>query len=1134
MRSDVRKSGISLVGELPWGSHFCQFYQTNRELLDILVPFFRAGLENHEFCLWVTPDDAEGVLAGAAFTESVDKGQMEIIPYSRWCALEKETVSPLASMVGKALSAGFDGLRLVCHSSPALSHKELRCGIDDIGKRRVIALFAYYRDEFDAVGLMEVVKGHPFALIRNHGAWEVIESSEARILREELKKSEELYRSLFDNMFNGFAYCRMLYDGDRAADFIFLAVNNAFEALTGLQDVVGRKASAVIPGLWELDPVLLDTYGRVARTGHAEKFEAYVNAMDMWFSISAYSPKQDHFVAVFEVITERKKVEADLQKAYDELEQRIEERTRALRLANVYNRSLIEASLDPLVTIGRDGKITDVNAATEAATGCSRTELIGTDFSDYFTEPEKARAGYQQAFAEGSVHNYSLDLRHPDGHITPVLYNATVYQDVDGEVTGVFAAARDITAQKQAEKALLELNETLERRVSERTAELEAANALLRDSRRAALNMMEDAIDASRRAVESSSRVNLLAETASELLASDSPQQVVDGLCQKVMSFLDCHVFFNFLVDKNDGRLRLNACAGISGEERQKVEWLNYGAAVCGCAARDACRIVAEDIPNTPDPRTDLVKSYGIQAYACHPLLVQGEVLGTLSFGTRTRTRFNDDDLALMKAVADQVAIAMERKRAEIELRRAHDELEMRVRERTEELAATVETLLGEIKERELAEGTLYRLNRLYAVLCETDQTIVRAADRDSLFHDFCRIAVDHGGFLLAWVGVVDKERGPVRIAAASGVTGYLDEIRISSAKEPNGEGPTGISIREGTYYICNDFQNDPCTRPWHEQGRAYGICASASIALKENGRVIGALTLYSREKNFFDQQYLGLLVQMAADITFALDNFSRENQRREAEQALQAETLERLRVVEALREKEQMLIQQSRQAAMGEMISNIAHQWRQPLNILGLTVQQLKLLYDFGEFNGEILENSVNKSMDLVQHMSKTIDDFRNFFKPDKEKVEFPVAETIGNTLSLLAGSLQQPMIGIEIVTKDNPVIYGYRNEYEQVLLNLLINARDALLEREIAVPGITITICRENDRAVVLVADNAGGIPEEIMGKIFDPYFTTKGPQQGTGLGLFMSKSIVEKNMGGKLTVRNNTEGAEFRIEV
>ena len=154
----------------------------------------------------------------------------------------------------------------------------------------------------------------------------------------------------------------------------------------------------------------------------------------------------------------------------------------ALRLSNLYNRSLIEASLDPLVTIGPDGKITDVNGATEQVTGYSRNDLIGTDFSDYFTEPEKARAGYQQVFTDGEVRDYPLEIQHKDGHITPVLYNASVYRDENGKVIGVFAAARDITERKKAEEDLKKVHDNLEKLVEERTAELEKAYNSLKES----------------------------------------------------------------------------------------------------------------------------------------------------------------------------------------------------------------------------------------------------------------------------------------------------------------------------------------------------------------------------------------------------------------------------------------------------------------------------------------------------------------------------------------------------------------------------------------------------------------------------------------------------------------------------
>lgn len=184
----------------------------------------------------------------------------------------------------------------------------------------------------------------------------------------------------------------------------------------------------------------------------------------------------------------------------------------------------------------------------------------------------------------------------------------------------------------------------------------------------------------------SNARLDILAETANQLLKSDSPQQMVELLCRRVMTFLDCQVFFNFLVDEARGQLHLNACGGIPQEEAVKIEWLDYGIAVCGCAARDACRIVAVDILNTPDIRTELVKSYGIQAYACHPLVSRGEVIGTLSFGTRTRTHFTDDELSLMKAVADQVAIAMERNQAQVHIAQLNQDLQLNVQELKEEV----------------------------------------------------------------------------------------------------------------------------------------------------------------------------------------------------------------------------------------------------------------------------------------------------------------------------------------------------------------------------------------------------------------------------------------------------------------
>lgn len=254
---------------------------------------------------------------------------------------------------------------------------------------------------------------------------------------------------------------------------------------------------------------------------------------------------------------------------------------------------------------------------------------------------------------------------------------------------------------------------------------------------------------------------------------------------------------------------------------------------------------------------------------------------------------------------------------------------------------------------------------------------------------------------------------------------------------------------------------------------------------------------------------------------------------RRELEELNKSLEKRIVQAVDDLRSKDQMMIIQDRRAVMGEMISNIAHQWRQPLNTLGLVVQQAPLFYDSSEFSREFLETNTAKAMELIQHMSQTIDDFRNFFRADKEMVTFGVNQVIEKVISFVEKSFMDQQISIVFEAKGDPEVNGYPNEYSQVMLNILMNARDALVNHDFAGATISILSFAEGDKTVVTIGDNAGGIADEILDKIFDPYFTTKGPDKGTGIGLFMSKTIIEKNMGGSLTVQNTGNGAEFRIE-
>jgi signal transduction histidine kinase len=233
-------------------------------------------------------------------------------------------------------------------------------------------------------------------------------------------------------------------------------------------------------------------------------------------------------------------------------------------------------------------------------------------------------------------------------------------------------------------------------------------------------------------------------------------------------------------------------------------------------------------------------------------------------------------------------------------------------------------------------------------------------------------------------------------------------------------------------------------------------------------------------------------------------------------------------------REKDHLLILQSRQAAMGEMIGNIAHQWRQPLTAISLLVQDLGECYVYGDFTKEYLDTTIRNALKVIQHMSHTIDDFRNFFNKEKEKKAFSVGEVVTRSLSFIESSLRFNNITVEVNIDDNLLAFGFPNEFSQAFINIIGNAKEAFRERRIAAPLIRIQGTREEKRAVVTITDNAGGISEQIIDKIFEPYFTTREQENGTGLGLYMAKTIIEKNMDGKLTAANVDGGACFRIVI
>jgi PAS domain S-box-containing protein len=249
--------------------------------------------------------------------------------------------------------------------------------------------------------------------------------------------------------------------------------------------------------------------------------------------------------------------------------------------------------------------------------------------------------------------------------------------------------------------------------------------------------------------------------------------------------------------------------------------------------------------------------------------------------------------------------------------------------------------------------------------------------------------------------------------------------------------------------------------------------------------------------------------------------------------------TLSSIRDISKRVNAEKQLRQAQKMAAMGEMLGAIAHQWRQPLNTLSTYIASLQAAYHNDKINKDFVHKLTTEADSQIQFMSKTIDDFRHFFRPSKSKLPFDIVEAINSAVKLMQAQLKQSEIDLKIKynTREPLVVYGYQSEFVHVLVNILANARDAIEDRLLQETSeilrlIEIDVVSHGSEVIIHVKDYGYGIPDHLLTKVFDPYFTTKATLSGAGIGLYMAKIIVEKEMNGVLSAKNTNVGAQFTI--
>jgi len=326
-------------------------------------------------------------------------------------------------------------------------------------------------------------------------------------------------------------------------------------------------------------------------------------------------------------------------------------------------------------------------------------------------------------------------------------------------------------------------------------------------------------------------------------------------------------------------------------------------------------------------------------------------------------------------------------------------------------------------------------------------------------------------------------------------------------------------------------FSSDPVVQERHIYSL---ICMPFFLKEKLAGLVYMENALAKGFFNLAREKILNILMSQAAVSLENAQLFEKMTQNANAlsqlnkslEDMVAEETKKRL-------EAEKSLLNQSKMAMMGEMIGAIAHQWRQPLNSLGLSIQDVVEAKKFNELDAEYLEKFKTNSMAIIKQMSETIEDFRNFFKPSKEKSTFCVEEAIENTLSIVSAQFKNNFIDINFLQTDKHYFHGYKSEFEQVALNILSNAKDAILDSDNSKNGkVNISVKNIEGGIAIEFYNNGKAIPKDLLDRIFEPYFTTKEQGKGTGIGLHMSREIIERHLNGKISAKNTEDGVCFTV--
>ena len=876
MQGEIRKSGLAVIGNIPWGTHFCQFYQTKQDLIDTLVPYFKAGLENNEFCMWVTADNLTVEDARKAMTKVVKnfptylkKGQIEILPYDEWYLKGGHFNSQIVlngwvKKLNQALKRGYTGLRLTGNTF-WLEKKDWHSFTDYeeavnnvIGKYKMIALCTYCLEKCNAAEIVDVIRNHEFALIKQEGKWELFENSRYKTAKEDLIESEKRFRLALKNAPVTVAA------QDRNLHFLW-AYN---QRTVRPEDVLGKTDFDIFskPDARRLSSLK----NKVMETGEALTKKMWVTSNHKKVYLEIYlEPIKNETGKITGVevatmdLTREKLMEDALKESEDRYHKLFENMSEGLALCEML--------------FAKNGKATDyrflnINRVFEKFIGLSREQIIGKTIQEILPNVQpKTIETFGKVVSSGKpVHfeNYSRDLNK--------WFDVYAYHARPGQFAYMVI---DISERKQAEAALQESEERF-KAIASNTPD----HIIVQDNElhytfvvNPQLGLTEkDMIGKTDYDILMKADADKLTEIKRQVIKREKPVHLETSAANKKG---EMDYFRGSYVPKYNNKQGVDGLIGYFENITAQKKTEN---ALKDSEERFRALSEASPVIISVTRVSDGIVLYVNKSYSASLGYKQEDLIGKPALDLYF-------DPAERKALIDKLNAQGFLQNYEVRVKKADGTpfwVSSFVRFITFGGERAVMGASLDITERKKTENNINRLNRELQAIRQCDQAIVHSGDEMTLFTDVCRILCTTAGYSLAWIGSVEyDEVKSIRPLVWHGDGNYLASANITWADTERGRGPTGLAVRTGKSHFFQDFITEPEAKPWRKAALSRGYRASIAIPLKDNdSSVFAVLSLYSPEPNSFNPDEIRLLEELARDISFGVIALRDKVKRRQAE----------------------------------------------------------------------------------------------------------------------------------------------------------------------------------------------------------------------------------------------------------